>query len=212
MQTVNEIIMMPIDKVIPYDKNPRKNDKTVELLTQIIPKVGFNVPLVLDKENVIVKGHARYQAAIRMGMKEVPCVISDADPEEIRLDRIADNKVIEFSKWINEELAHEVDMFDIGMDMSMFGLNTMKMDDVPFEFDFDDNDDDLEMDDEERRKRFEELMAQQMPVEITTQGAIDSAKRQQISEAGAPPKYFSVTCEKCGHVMFVREGDAMEWE
>ena len=89
MDVADEIIMVPIDKIIPYEKNPRKNSKTVELLVKVIPKVGFNVPLVLDTENVIVKGHARWLAAKQLGMTEVPCIYSYADPETIKADRIA---------------------------------------------------------------------------------------------------------------------------
>ena len=74
-----QIVMKPISEVKPYVRNPRKNEKTVKLLVDIIPKVGFNVPLVIDKKGIIVKGHARYAAAIQLGMTEVPCVITDAD-------------------------------------------------------------------------------------------------------------------------------------
>ena len=67
MEIVNQIVMKKISEVKPYVRNPRKNDKTVNLLVEIIPKVGFNVPLVIDRNGIIVKGHARYAAAIRLG-------------------------------------------------------------------------------------------------------------------------------------------------
>ena len=79
MEIVNQIVMKKISEVKPYVRNPRKNDKTVNLLVEIIPKVGFNVPLVIDRNSIIVKGHARYAAAIRLGMEEIPCVVTDAD-------------------------------------------------------------------------------------------------------------------------------------
>lgn len=210
VKTVDKIEMRSLYSIIPYDKNPRRNSKTVELLVQVIPKVGFNVPLVLDKNGVIVKGHARYLAAKALGMKEVPCVISDASPEEIKLDRIADNKVFEFSKWDDEELLHEVDMLNLDIDMSMFGLPSVGGDDFA-EFEFDAESDDIELG-EERRRRFEEMMAQENePVMITTQQGIDHAKMAQKEEAKKPPKYFMVECEKCGAIMFIREGDAITW-
>ena len=77
MEIVNQIVMKKISEVKPYVRNPRKNDKTVNLLVEIIPKVGFNVPLVIDRNSIIVKGHARYAAAIRLGMEEIPCVVTD---------------------------------------------------------------------------------------------------------------------------------------
>ena len=221
MQIVDKIVVKPINEITPYEKNPRKNSKTVELLVKAIPKVGFNVPLVLDKDGVIVKGHARYLAAKELGMSEVPCVISEADPESIRADRIADNKVFEFSKWVNEELLHEIDMLDLGLDLGEFGLQTFKMEvpDFDFEADTDDEEDfeDNQETDEERRRRFEQFMAQQEQeapqVQIVTPMEIEQAKQKLKEE---PQKnqasYISVTCEKCGHVFFVREGDAIEWE
>lgn len=218
MQIVDKIVMKPVEEIIPYEKNPRRNSKTVELLCKVIPKVGFNVPLVIDKDGVIVKGHARYLAAKALGMSSVPCVISDADPETIKADRIADNKVFEFSKWLDEELLHEVDMLDLGFDLGEFGLPVVKMDAPDFEFDPDDEEEAPAESEEERRKRFEQFMAQhaqeEVPqVQIVTQGEIEHAKQRLREE---PQKnqasYISVTCEKCGHVFFVREGDAIEWE
>lgn len=213
MQIVDKIVMKPINEVRPYEKNPRKNSKTVELLCKAIPVVGFNVPLVIDKDGVIVKGHARYLAAQRLGMTEVPCVITEADPEAIKADRIADNKVFEFSKWLDEELLHEVDMLDLGFDLGEFGLPVMSVD-VP-DFDFDDEPD--QETDEEKRRRFEQFMAQheqEVPqVQIVTQQEIDHAKQKLREE---PQKnqasYLTVVCEKCGHSFYVREGDAMVWE
>ena len=105
---VSEIVQKKVSEIKPYVRNPRKNDKTVELLTQVIPKVGFNVPIVIDKEGVIVKGHARFTAAIRLKMDTVPCVITYAAEETIKLDRIADNKISEFSEWMTEGLVEEL--------------------------------------------------------------------------------------------------------
>lgn len=221
METVSKIIMMPVEEVKPYEKNPRKNSKTVELLTKIIPQVGFNVPLVLDKDNVIVKGHARYQAALALGMQTVPCVISEADPEAIKADRIADNKVFEFSNWVNEELLHEVDMLDLDFDFDAFGLPKLPI--GGFEFDmmndaeeFDIDNEDAESD-EERRQRFLQLMAEEeakaTEVQIVTPMEIEDAKAKLREEPTRnQANYLSVTCEKCGHIFFVREGDAMSWE
>ena len=213
MKTVDKIIMMNTDSIIPYSKNPRKNDKTVELLCKIIPKVGFNVPIVIDKDNVIVKGHARWLAAKQLNMKEVPCVISDADPEAIKADRISDNKIIEFSKWLDEELAHEVDMLDIDLDLEEFGLPSI---DIPsFDFDFnddqsfeDENIEQQEIDEEERRKRFFALLEQQSTapkVQITTESELNFAKDKQAN-THIPVDYYQVTCENCGHAIFVRAG------
>lgn len=128
---VSEIVQKKVSEIKPYVRNPRKNDKTVELLTQVIPKVGFNVPIVIDKEGVIVKGHARFTAAIRLKMDTVPCVITYADEETIKLDRIADNKISEFSEWMTEGLVEELKSMKTDFDYSSLGLPDMREMELP---------------------------------------------------------------------------------
>lgn len=203
----DKIVMKKIGEIKPYVRNPRKNDKTVELLCKVIPKVGFNVPLVIDEKGVIIKGHARFTAAIRLGMTELPCIISHADPEAIKADRIADNKISEFSEWVNDELLHEIDMIDIDFDFSELGISVPKFDDIPIpEPDF--GEEKAEISQEERDELYRKFLEQQeKSAEITTQKAIDAAKVEQKEVAAPPPRYYKCVCEKCGHIMFVREGD-----
>ena len=61
MEIVNQIVMKKISEVKPYVRNPRKNDKTVNLLVEIIPKVGFNVPLVIDRNGKLASPAATRQ-------------------------------------------------------------------------------------------------------------------------------------------------------
>jgi hypothetical protein len=102
-----KIVMKGIDDVTPYWRNPRKNDKTVNELIQVIEKFGFNVPIVIDTNNVVVKGHARLKAAKRLFMNEIPCIVSYADEDTIKADRIADNKIQELSAWDFSKLETE---------------------------------------------------------------------------------------------------------
>ena len=122
MEIVNLIVMKKISEVKPYVRNPRKNDKSVILLVEIIPKVGFIVPLVFVRNGVFGKGHARYAAAIRLGMEEVPCVVTDADEETIQLVRLPDNRISEFSEWSYVELLHESDMLNLDFDFDLESL------------------------------------------------------------------------------------------
>ena len=206
MEVINKIEMRKISEVKPYVRNPRKNDKTVELLCEIIPKVGFNQPILVDKQGVIVKGHARYTAAIRLGMKEVPVVVTNADEESIRLDRIADNKISEFSEWNQEELLHELDALNIDFDITELGLPSLDFE-MPV---FDDFEAENDQSDEERRKLYEQFLAQNQtkPVQIVSQKEIDKAVNKQADAPAPTQKYYKVTCEHCGHIMFIREGDA----
>ena len=201
MEIVNQIVMKKISEVKPYVRNPRKNDKTVNLLVEIIPKVGFNVPLVIDRNGIIVKGHARYAAAIRLGMEEIPCVVTDADEETIKLDRLADNRI------------SEIDMLNLDFDFDLESLG--------FPAPSDDFDADALFDDgvvgeseEDRRARYQAYLdnaakEEAQNVAITTQEQVDRAKASALSVAEKPPKYAKVVCEHCGHVMFIKEGDAV---
>ena len=72
-----QIIEKNIKELIPYEKNPRKNDKSVDKVAQSIDQFGFRVPVVIDKDNVIVCGHTRYKAAKKLHLTSVPCVVAD---------------------------------------------------------------------------------------------------------------------------------------
>jgi site-specific DNA-methyltransferase (adenine-specific) len=207
-QVVDKIEMRKISEIKPYFRNPRKNEKTVEMLVDLIPRVGFNVPILIDEDGVIVKGHARYRAAIRLGLDRVPCVITQADEEAKKLDRLADNKVSELSEWVNDDLLHELDMLTTDFDLSKLGFPSIDLDDLLPDLELDDADKESE---EEKRARYQAFLDSQPepPKElITSQASIDSAAVKQQNIPEKPKKYYKVICEKCGHVMFVTEGDA----
>lgn len=126
-----KVVLMKTESIKPYNRNARKNDVTVQKLCEIIQKVGFNQPIVVDKNNVIVKGHARWKAAVKLGMEKVPVIVSTNDDETNKLDRLADNKLSEFSQWDDELLRTElasinipdIDMSDLGFDFDFAEFN-----------------------------------------------------------------------------------------
>ena len=67
-----KVEVWPISRVKPYDKNPRHNDAAVDSVARSIQEFGFRQPIVVDEQGVIVVGHTRYKAAIKLGMEEVP--------------------------------------------------------------------------------------------------------------------------------------------
>ena len=122
-----ELTERKLTDIMPYEKNPRKNDKAVEYVANSIDKFGFKVPLVIDKNNVIVCGHTRYKAAKKLGLETVPCVMADdLSDEQISAFRLADNKVSEIAEWdfdlLNEELEtiKDIDMGDFNFDVIEF--------------------------------------------------------------------------------------------
>lgn len=118
------IIEIAVDALIPYENNPRNNEKAVDAVAASIKEFGFRQPIVIDANNVIVCGHTRLLAAKKLKMKSVPCVMADdLTEEQIRAYRLADNKVAELAGWNDELLGfemsciHEVDMSAFGFEM-----------------------------------------------------------------------------------------------
>lgn len=116
------IINKKITDIKPYEKNPRKNDEAVKYVAESIRQFGFKVPIVIDKDGVIVAGHTRWKAAKKLGFDEVPCIIADdLTDEQIKAFRLADNKVSEKAEWDFDLLSSELDeLFDF--DMTSFGF------------------------------------------------------------------------------------------
>lgn len=105
----------------PYPNNPRKNDHAVDAVAASIREFGFKVPLVIDKDGVIVAGHTRYKAAQKLGLKELPCIVADdLTDDQIKAFRLADNKTAELAEWDIDLLSIELD--DIDLDMEQFGF------------------------------------------------------------------------------------------
>jgi ParB-like chromosome segregation protein Spo0J len=119
-----EIENIPISEIIPYGKNPRRNDGAVEVVAKSIREFGFRVPIILDKNNVIIAGHTRLKAAIKLGMFEVPVVrVKDLTEDQTRALRLMDNKSHEYSDWDFELLLEELDELkkaDFDLDLTGF--------------------------------------------------------------------------------------------
>ena len=112
---------MKIDALKPYEKNPRRNDNAVQYVAESIKQFGFKVPIVIDKDNVIIAGHTRYKAAKELEIDEVPCVIADdLTEEQVKAFRLADNKVSEIAQWDQGLLNFELE--EIEIDMTEFGF------------------------------------------------------------------------------------------
>lgn len=132
-----EIKNIKLDELIPYEKNPRLNDKAVKYVAESIKEFGFKVPIVIDKNNVIVAGHTRYKASIELGLTEVPCIVAnDLTEEQVKAFRLADNKVGEIAEWDFNLLAEELQGID-DLDMEAFGFEMPKNDEEVEEDEYD---------------------------------------------------------------------------
>ena len=124
--------IVPIDDVIPYEANVKQHPiNHVRKVAASINNYGWDQPIVVDKDMVIIKGHGRLLAAKYLQLTEIPIVINDSlTEEEIRLSRIADNKVAE-SEWDKEVLWEELKILkDEGLgrsDMSFDSTDLRKL-------------------------------------------------------------------------------------
>lgn len=116
------IIEKNVGELVPYENNPRVNDNAVILVANSIRDFGFRVPIIIDKDNVIVAGHTRALAAKRLGIEIVPCIVADdLDENQIRAYRLVDNKVSEMSTWDHQKLQQELAKL-VDCDMSVYGF------------------------------------------------------------------------------------------
>ncbi|HEP3392661.1 TPA: DUF4417 domain-containing protein [Streptococcus pyogenes] len=126
-----KIEYVDIKSIKPYHKNARHNDgEATEKVAASIKAFGFQQPILVDDNNIIITGHTRLKAALSLGMDKVPIAHAvNLTDEQIKAYRLADNRVAEYSSWdkelLNIELAEfeTIDMSQFGFDLSVTGLD-----------------------------------------------------------------------------------------
>lgn len=135
-----------ITKLREYENNPRYNDGAVLAVAESIKQFGFKVPIVIDKDGVIIAGHTRFKAAQRLGMDKVPAIkADDLTPEQARAFRLADNKTAELADWDMTKLSQELSAL-VDFNMQAFGFEPDEFGDI----NADDFGDDFELPDGEQ--------------------------------------------------------------
>lgn len=143
-----DVISMAISDIKPYPNNPRKNDDAVTATANSIKEFGWQQPIIVDKDNIIIAGHTRYKAAKQLNMDKVPVVVAkNLSKEQVKAYRLADNKTGEIADWDSEFLEDELANI-IDFDMEDFGFEQIK-NDV--------NIDDIFFDDKEQQKKDNEF-------------------------------------------------------
>ena len=123
----------------PYLENPRQNKNAINVVKKSLQEFGFQQPLVLDKDNIVVAGHTRLEAAKQLNIKEVPCIIADNLSEErIKAYRIMDNKSAEYASWDLELLTQELnDLIKMDFDLELTGFSDDELEDLGLNYNFD---------------------------------------------------------------------------
>lgn len=136
-----KIVYKKISDLTPYGNNPRLNDNAVDAVAKSIEEFGFKVPIVIDKDGVIVAGHTRLKAAKQLAIDEVPCIIADdLSDEELKAFRLADNKVAELAGWDWEKLEEELEKLKLlDIDMEELGFEEDEVLDFSYIDELDEN-------------------------------------------------------------------------
>lgn len=117
--------MKKVSDLKEYENNPRNNEAAIDAVAKSIEEFGFKVPIVITKDDIIIAGHTRLKASLKLGLAIVPCIVADDLTEgQIKAFRLADNKTAELASWdfskLEDELSH------IEMDMTIFGFEDLE--------------------------------------------------------------------------------------
>src|ERR1700680_4456595 len=126
-----QVCLWPIAKVIPYARNSRKiPERAVDKVAASIREFGWRVPIVVDKDGVIICGHTRLLAARKLGLQEAPVHVADnLTPAQVRAYRLLDNRSHEETTWDEDLLGLELlDLKGMGVDLDLTGFNTDELD------------------------------------------------------------------------------------
>jgi ParB-like chromosome segregation protein Spo0J len=115
----------PIDRLIEYARNPRKNDHAVDRVASVIHEFGFRVPILAKSDGSVIDGHLRIKAARKLKLEKVPVIICDDMTEtQIKAFRLSVNKVAELADWDEEMLGLELaDLREADFDLGLLGFD-----------------------------------------------------------------------------------------
>ncbi len=99
----------PIERLVEYPPNPRKNDSAVDRMCASIREFGFKIPCLVRSDGEVVDGHLRLKAARKLGMTEIPVLLCDEwSPAQVKAFRLKVNRSVEWAEWDSELLALEL--------------------------------------------------------------------------------------------------------
>ncbi len=128
----HEIQTWPIERFVPYARNPRKNDAAVDRMCASIREFGFKIPVLARSDGTVVDGHLRLKAATKLRIAEVPVILCDEWSEtQVRAFRLLVNRSVTWADWDDELLALELkELNEADFDLSLTGFDTKELDDL----------------------------------------------------------------------------------
>ena len=119
----------PLERLIPYARNPRRNDSAVGKMCAAIHEFGFKIPIVARSDGTVVDGHLRLKAAERLGLDAVPVALADDLSEaQIKAFRLLANRSASWATWDDELLTLELhDLQSFGYDLGLTGFDVQEL-------------------------------------------------------------------------------------
>src|SRR6266852_1980771 len=130
MQT--EIQIWNIDRLVPYARNPRKNDAAVDRMCESIREFGFKIPVLARSDGEVVDGHLRLKAGRKLGIREVPVILCDEWTDaQVKAFRLMVNRSVTWASWDDDLLALELqELNEADFDLSLTGFDPKEIDDL----------------------------------------------------------------------------------
>jgi ParB-like chromosome segregation protein Spo0J len=119
----------PIERLIEYARNPRKNDAVVDQMAGAIREFGFRIPIVAKSDGLVVDGHLRLKAARKLGLTEVPVALADELTDaQIKAFRLLANRSATWAEWDNDFLRLELgDLKELGFNLTLTGFDDIEL-------------------------------------------------------------------------------------
>jgi DNA modification methylase len=120
----------PIERLVPYARNPRKNDEQVERMVAAIREFGFRIPVVAKSDGTVVDGHLRLKAARKLGLTEVPVALADELTDaQVKAFRLLANRSANWAAWDEDLLTLELEELQaMAFDVSLTGFDVAEID------------------------------------------------------------------------------------
>src|ERR1700757_3562467 len=131
-QAVQHIELWPIERLVEYSRNPRKNDNAVDRMCESIREFGFKIPCLVRSDGEVVDGHLRLKAARKLGIAEIPVILCDEwTPAQVKAFRLMVNRSVTWADWDEELLALELQELNAAdFDLDLTGFNPKEIDDL----------------------------------------------------------------------------------
>ena len=125
-----QIEVWPIDRLVFYARNPRKNDAAVDRMCASIREFGFKIPVLARSDGEVVDGHLRLKAAKKLGLTDVPVILCDEwSPAQVKAFRLMVNRSVAWAEWDEELLSLELlDLKGLDFDLSLTGFDPRELD------------------------------------------------------------------------------------